>query len=189
MTRVRICANHEHMNLTRIAVVCACMTGLMGCKDKAEPDLQRCIQLEKEGKLEEALVACEASRAADPNSAAGEQATKLEIKLRDKVVNARKAKVAQDAKDAEQAKIEAAQAKVNFMIESTPPKDPKGFSEKCMADDRAYENSYSCTPKDPADAKPDDPFPLKAECMIVAAQKGCKPMHPETPSKYFCCTK
>jgi hypothetical protein len=177
------------MNLTRIAVVCVAVTSLMGCKDKAEPDLKRCQQFEKEGKVEEALTACEAAHAADPQSAAGEEAIKLEIKLRDKVAAARKAKIAQDARDAEQAKIDEAVAKVNFMIESTPPKDPKGYSEKCMADDRAYENSYSCTPKDPGEAKPNDPFPFKAECMVVAGQKGCKPMHPENPDKYFCCTK
>jgi hypothetical protein len=160
-----------------------------GCKDKAEPDLQRCEQLDKEGKLEEALLACQAARAADPSSAAGELATKREIKLLDKVAAARKAKVAEDAAQAEQAKLEAAEAKVNFMLESTPPKDPKGHSERCMAADRAYENGYACVPKDPSEAKADDPFPFKDECMLVAARKGCKPLDADNPSKLFCCTK
>ena len=160
-----------------------------GCKDKAEPDLKRCEQLEQEGKLEEALAACQAASAADPSSAAGELATKKQIKLLDKVAQERKAKEVEAKQLAEQAKLQDAESKVNFQLESTPPKDPKGYSEKCMADDRAYENAYSCLPKDPSQAKPDDPFPFKNECLLVAAQKGCKPMHADNPSKLFCCTK
>lgn len=160
-----------------------------GCTDKAEADYKKCEQAESSGKFEEALAACQAASAADPRSPAGELATKKTIKLYDKVDKARKAKVAEDARAAEQAKLDLADSKVQWRQESTPPKDPHGFSEKCMEADRAYENSYSCTPKDPTGVNPQDPFPFKEECLLMAAQRGCKPMHPDSPSKMFCCTK
>ena len=74
-------------------------------------------------------------------------------------------------------------------LQSTPPKDPDGYSERCMARNRAYENTYNCEPKDPSSVKEGDAFPFKDECMLIAKEKGCMPFYEDSPTKLFCCTK
>ena len=94
-----------------------------------------------------------------------------------------------EAEFKDQEKIDAAEAKVQWVLEATPPKDKAGMSEQCMARDRAFENAYSCGPKDPAAVPPGDGVPMLEECKISAAQRGCKLLNPQAPSQYYCCTK
>lgn len=162
---------------------------LAGCKDAAEADYKRCEQLEAQGKLEEAAAACRAASAADRSSRFGEQATKKEIKLLDAIQARKQADVARAASQADQAKIQDAESKVQWVLESTPPKDPQGLSEKCMAMSRDFENAYSCTPKDPSAVPPGQPVPFLEECTVLANAKGCKPFNPDVPSPRWCCTK
>ncbi|MCU0692573.1 MAG: hypothetical protein MUF54_14325 [Polyangiaceae bacterium] len=160
-----------------------------GCRDAAEPDYERCKQLEAEGKLEDALVACDAAQKADKNSPSGQKATRLKIKLYDRIEAEKKDREDAAAKHKEQSGIQDAESKVRWELVSTPPKDPHGYSERCMARNRAYENSYNCVPQDPSKVSPDDAFPFKQECMLLAERRGCMPFHAETPTKLFCCAK
>lgn len=160
-----------------------------GCKDAAEADYKRCEQLETQGKLEEAAAACHAASLADKSSTYGDQATKKEIKLLDAIQARRKADAARAASQADQAKVQAAESKVQWVLESTPPKDPQGLSEKCMAMSRDFENVYSCTAKDPSTIPPGQPVPFLEECTLLAGLKGCKPFNPDVPSPRWCCTK
>jgi hypothetical protein len=163
--------------------------GSAGCKDAAEPDYRRCEQLESQGKLDEALEACRAARAKDARSPMGELATKKEVSLLTRIDAKRRQQAAQDRSEKDQAKIEAAEAKVQWVLESTPPKDKLGMSEKCMAASRDFENAYSCMPKDPSSVPAGEAVPFLEECKLLAATRGCKPLHPESPDRYFCCTK
>jgi len=162
---------------------------ISGCKDAAEADYKRCEQLETQGKLDEAAAACHAASVADKSSHYGDLATKKEIKLLDAIAARRKADAARAASQADQAKIQEAEAKVQWVLESTPPKDPQGLSEKCMAMSRDFENAYQCTPKDPSAVPPGQPVPFLEECKLIAGMKGCMPFNPQVPSPRWCCTK
>lgn len=176
---------------SRAAALAACLSLLFasGCKDAAEEDFKKCEQLDKEKKYEEALKACRAASQKDPRSPYGEKALALENKLYDKLEEQKKEAAAEAKEKAEAEAMQNANEKVYFKLESTPPKDPDGYSERCMARNRAYENAYNCEPKDPSSVKEDDPFPYKEECMVLAKSKGCMPFYENNPTKLFCCTK
>jgi hypothetical protein len=162
---------------------------LLGCTDDAEEDFKRCEQLDKERKFEEALTACQEAQKKDSRSPFGQKAISMESKLHDKIAALEKEKAAAAAENAESKALDEANAKVVFQQASTPPNDPHGYSERCMARNRAYENSYNCEPKDPSTVKEGDPFPYKEECMLVAESRGCMVFFEESPTKLFCCTK
>lgn len=172
-----------------MAAAASLIASVAGCTDAAEADYKRCEQLEKEGKLEEAVKACHDAQQKDARSPFGEKATALESKLYDKIAARKKEAAREAAENAEIEGLEAAKAKVEFRQKSTPPNDPDGYSERCMARNRAYENSYECEPKDPGSVDAGDPFPYKAECMMVAQSRGCMPFFENSPTKLFCCTK
>jgi hypothetical protein len=160
-----------------------------GCTDKAEAGFKKCEQLESSGKLEEALIACQSARASDPNSQYGTLATKKEIHLLTVLTAKKSAKVADEASQAEQERLQDAESKVQWQLESTPPNDKRGLSEKCMAMARDYENAYSCMPKDPAQVRPGQPAPFLEECKLLATSKGCKSLDADGASRIFCCGK
>ncbi|HNS96908.1 MAG TPA: hypothetical protein PLJ27_10635 [Polyangiaceae bacterium] len=172
----------------RMGVV-ACVLMALGCTDDAEQDFKRCEQLDKERKYEEALLACQEAQKKDSRSPFGQKAISLESKLHDKISALAQEKAAA-AKESEEADaLETANAKVVFNQVSTPPNDPQGYSERCMARNRAYENSYHCEPKDPSSVREGDAFPFKEECMLIAKNRGCMPFYEDSPTKLFCCTK
>lgn len=176
-------------NRVGAVAVCLGLTFASGCKDAAEEDFKKCEQLDKDKDFEEALRACRAASQKDPRSPYGERALALENKLYDKLEEQKKERAAEAKEKAEFEAMENARAKVVFNRQSTPPNDPDGYSERCMARNRAYENSYNCEPKDPSSVKGDDPFPYKEECMLIAKSRGCLPFFEDNPTKLFCCTK
>ena len=163
--------------------------GIIGCKDAAEPDFTRCQELERQGKLDDALKACQAAQAADKSSKYGSMASQKESTILDRLRQKKdeEASKANDQKDYD--KVQDAESKVQWVLESTPQKDKGSMSEQCMARDRAFENGYSCGPKDPSKVPPGDGIPFGEECQVLAASRGCKPFTPNAPSKYYCCTK
>jgi len=163
--------------------------GVVSCKDAAEPDYKRCMELEAQGKLDEALAACRAASAADKSSKFGDLASKEEIKLLDMVKQKRDQDARREADAADREKINDAESKVRFTLEATPQNDKGGMSEQCMKTNRAFENAYSCDPVDPSAAPPGEAVPFLEECKLVASRRGCKLLTPDTPSKLFCCTK
>jgi len=173
----------------RAALVLSGLWVVAGCTDAAEQDFKRCEQLDKEKKFEEALAACQEAQKKDARSPFGEKAIALESKLHDKISALKKEQAAAALENADASALEAANAKVVFNQVSTPPNDPQGYSERCMARNRAYENSYNCDPKDPTTVKEGDAFPFKDECMLVAKNRGCMPFFEQSPTKLFCCTK
>lgn len=167
-------------------MTCFCLTG---CTDKAEPGFRKCEQLEVQHKLDEALAACQAARAADPRTPFGELATKKEVRLLDALAARRKNQTALEDQMKDQARIQEAESKVRWQLESTPPNDKHAWSERCMAASRDFENSYSCKPVEPTEPRQGESYPLQQECMLIASVRGCKPMDPNSPSQLFCCTK
>ncbi len=161
----------------------------VSCKDAAEPGYKRCMELEGQGKLDEALAACQAATAADKGSKFGDLAEKEEIKLMDLIKQKRDQDAKRNADADDREKINDAESKVQFVLESTPQNDKGGMSEQCMAANRAFENAYSCTPKDPDSAPKGDAVPYLEECKLVASRRGCRLLTPDAPSKLFCCTK
>ena len=159
------------------------------CTDKAEAGFKQCEKLEAEGKLEEAILACRSAHQADARSPYGEKALALESKLLDKTTELEKQRKAAEAESKEANKVSDAEAKVHWVRASTPPNDPMGYSERCMARNRNYENSYNCEPKDASAAPAGDPFPFKEQCLLLAEQRGCVPFHTDSPTKLFCCAK
>lgn len=160
-----------------------------GCTDAAQKDYEQCEALEKQGKFEEALAACQKAQEKDARSVFGAKAISLESKLHDKIAE-QKEKSEREAKEAQQDEaLEQANQKVQMVLVSTPPNDPQGYSERCMARNRAYENSYKCEPKDPSSAPEGEAFPFKDECQIVAKSRGCMPFYEGNVTKMFCCTK
>ena len=161
----------------------------IGCTDAAQADYEQCEKLDRQGEFEQALKACQQAQQKDSRSAAGAKAISLESKLHDKIA-ARKLEQQRDAEhQGDSEALAQAEEKVHLVQVSTPPNDPQGYSERCMAKNRAYENSYHCEPKDPSQAAPNDPFPMKNECLLLAKSKGCLPFYDGTPTKLFCCTK
>jgi hypothetical protein len=172
------------------AVTLGCLSLLAtACTDKAEAGFKECEKLEAQGKLEEAILACRAAHHADARSPYGEKALALESKLLDKTTELEQRRKAAEAESKESNKVSNAEAKVHWVRVSTPPNDPMGYSERCMARNRNYENSYNCEPQDPSSAPAGDPFPFKEECLLLAEQRGCVPFHADSPTKLFCCTK
>jgi hypothetical protein len=171
------------------AAVCLGILFTFGCTDAAEEDYKKCEQLDKEHKYEDALKACREASQKDARSIYGEKALALENKLYDKIEKQKKEQAAEEAEYAESRALDNANAKVSFVLQSTPPKDPDAYSERCMARNRAYENTYNCEPKDPSTVKEGDGFPFKEECMVIAKSRGCMPFFEKSPTKLFCCTK
>jgi len=186
MTRIKT----RTLTITQIliAISASSVATLAGCTDAAEADFQRCEQLEREKSYEQALLACQEAQKKDSRSHAGKKAITLEGKLHDKISTIEKKNAAQAAEDADAEAMFAANSKVTFVQVSTPPNDPRGYSERCMARSRAYENTYNCEPKDPS-AVEGEAFPFKNECMLIATSRGCMPFYEENPTKLFCCTK
>jgi len=169
-----------------VSLGCASMCG---CTDKAEPGFKKCEQLESSGKLDDALAACQSAKAADPNSQYGTLATKKEIHLLSALATNKTKKAADEASQAEQERLQDAESKVGWQLESTPPNDKRGLSEKCMAMARDYENAYSCMPKDSSLVRPGQPAPFLEECKLLAASRGCKSLDSDGASRIFCCGK
>jgi len=173
-----------------IAFATACSLPILaGCTDQAEADFHRCEQLDQDRKYEEALLACQQAQTKDARSPFGVKATNLESKLHDKIAAIEEKKKAKAAEDAAFAALSDAESKVVFNQVSTPPNDPHGYSERCMARNRAFENSYNCEPKDSTAVPAGDGFPFKDECMLIAKERGCTPFYPENPTKLFCCAR
>jgi hypothetical protein len=181
--------NDVAVRIGTLGIALLLSAGAVSCKDAAEPDYKKCIELEGQGKLDEALAACHAAYVADKSSRYGDLASKEEIKLLDMIKEKRDQAVKRDADSDDREKVNDAESKVQFVLEATPMKDKGGMSEQCMAKDRAFENAYSCTPKDPDSAPAGEGVPYLEECKLLASRRGCKFLTPEAPSKLFCCTK
>lgn len=181
--------NDAAVRIGTVGIALLLGVGAVSCKDAAEPDYKRCMELEGQGKLDEALAACQAASAADKSSKFGDMASKEELKLMDRIKEKRDQAAKRDADSDDREKINAAENKVQFVLEATPQKDKGGMSEQCMAKDRAFENAYSCNPTDPDSAPKGEGVPYLEECKLLASRRGCKFLTPDAPSKLFCCTK
>lgn len=177
------------VHLGMFGMACLLGMGAVSCKDAAEPDYKRCIELEGQSKLNEALAACQAASAADKSSKFGDLASKEEIKLLDMIKLKQEQAAKRDADSDDREKVNDAESKVQWVLEATPQNDKGGMSEQCRTADRAFENAYSCVAKDASSAPPGDGVPYLEECKLLAARRGCKFLTPNAPSKLFCCTK
>lgn len=62
------------VRLESALLICAALSSTIGCADKAEPDLAKCIQLQLADDIGGAWDACNAAIKADPNSDSGKAA-------------------------------------------------------------------------------------------------------------------
>lgn len=91
------------MKLTMLVVIAVPLSLTAGCNDKAKPAYERCLALEAEGKLQEALDACNEAASADPESKSGQAAQSKKPDLGTRILDAQ----VQDEKKQKEAATQA----------------------------------------------------------------------------------
>lgn len=127
------------ITLVVVAVLC-----LVGCQDKAEPGLKDCQQLHSQGKLTEALAACQKAVSADPNTKSGKAASKQVQDLKAAIAKEQADKKAAAEKAAQQAKRKSLLASTNPTDWKTLIKDSPGTDEAKLAEEKLGKHESVC---------------------------------------------
>lgn len=108
----------------------AAVFGVMGCKDRAEPDYQRCVQLEQKSDLQAAHDACVVAKMSDPNSKSGKLAAQKLTDMQPALDTLKKKKADEEAKAAAE---RAEQSKKQALLDAEARKNAAAAChEKCQ---------------------------------------------------------
>jgi pyruvate/2-oxoglutarate dehydrogenase complex dihydrolipoamide acyltransferase (E2) component len=137
-------------------IVVGSLLVVVGCKDKAEPDYLRCVDLEKQGDMQSAYDACNAARGTDPDSKDGKLAAQKMAELQP-VLDKLKAQAA----EAERQRAEAAK---------------KAAEEQAAKDAACHNWTTICTigrfPDGSEQTTGIQHFSTKADCEGIGAKMG-----------------